>query len=127
VHCAVLAEAVVFLHFAFVLFVVLGGICVLFRYRFIYAHLPALAWGIAIELGGWICPLTPLENTARRCAGQAGYSGSFLRHYLLDILYPDGFDRTMQLQLAGLLVAFNLAIYIYLFYRRRKTKVQDQA
>ena len=115
-----LADLVVGAHFLFVLFVVLGGLLVLRWPRVAYLHLPAAIWGAAIELAGWICPLTPLENWLRRQAGSAGYSGGFVEHYLLPILYPTALNRHIQLMLGLLVIAVNLIIYAYVFRRRKR-------
>ena len=116
---ALLADLVVVLHFSFVLFVVLGGLLVLRWPRVAYLHIPAAIWGAAIELAGWTCPLTPLENWLRRQAGSAGYSGSFIEHYILPILYPSTLSRDIQLLLGFLVIVVNLTIYAYVFSRRR--------
>ena len=94
-----MADLVVVVHFLFVLFVVLGGLLVLRWPRVAYFHVPAAVWGAAIELGGWICPLTPLENSLRQQAGGTGYSGGFIEHYILPVLYPSALTRDIQLPL----------------------------
>lgn len=103
------------------LFVVLGGLLVL-RWPWIaYLHVPAAIWGATIELGGWVCPLTPLEHWLRGQAGSAGYSGGFIEHYLLPLLYPSALTRQIQLLLGFLVIAVNLAIYVYVFRRSSKS------
>ena len=114
-----LADVVVILHFIFVLFVVIGGLLVLRWPQLAYLHIPAAVYGAAIEFAGWVCPLTPLENWLRRQAGSAGYSGGFIEHYILPILYPSALSREIQLLLGFLVVAVNLAIYRYVFVRKR--------
>ncbi|MFN4063805.1 DUF2784 family protein [Azoarcus communis] len=114
------ADAVLVLHLAFILFVLAGGLPVLRWPRVAFAHLPAAAWGIHIELSGGLCPLTPLENTLRAWAGQAGYEGSFIEHYLLPVIYPDGLTRELQLALAGTVVVVNVAVYSWVLRRRGK-------
>src|SRR5205085_1230219 len=57
-----LADTVVALHLAFIVFVAVGGLLVAWRPAFAALHLPALAWGLYTESTGTICPLTPLEN-----------------------------------------------------------------
>ncbi|NMG72687.1 DUF2784 domain-containing protein [Parazoarcus communis] len=114
------ADAVLVLHLAFILFVLAGGLPVLRWPRVAFAHLPAAAWGIHIELSGGLCPLTPLENTLRARAGQAGYEGSFIEHYLLPVIYPDGLTRELQLALAGTVVVVNVAVYSWVLWRRGK-------
>lgn len=117
---AVLADLVVGIHFLFVLFVVLGGLLVLRWPRLAFLHIPAAVWGSWIEFSGGICPLTPLENSLRARAGQAGYSGGFIEHYLIPVLYPSELTREIQLLLGAVVIAINLAIYLYLFLPRRQ-------
>ncbi len=106
-----LAGVVVVLHVVFVAFVVLGGFLV-WRWRWVaWAHVPAAIWGVAIELGGWVCPLTPVENTFRARAGLAGYSGGFVEHHLLPLLYPTGLTAPTQLALGSVVVVVNLIAY----------------
>ncbi|AHG65676.1 DUF2784 domain-containing protein [Advenella mimigardefordensis] len=113
----VLADLVLVLHFAFILFAIFGGLLVLQRLRIIWLHLPALVWGATIVGLGAICPLTPLENTLRTMAGQQAYAGSFLEHYLLMAIYPPGLTREVQVLLAAGLVMLNVIIY-FLVWRR---------
>lgn len=113
-----LADALALVHFGFVVFVVAGGFLVLRWPRVAWAHLPAAAWGVAIELGGWICPLTPLENALRRSAGESGYTGGFVEHYLLPLLYPADLTRRVQLGLGMGVLLVNLFVYGWLAWRR---------
>ncbi len=117
----ILAGAVVVLHLGFVLFVAAGGLLVWRRRRWAWAHLPALAWGVWIELSGGICPLTPLENELRRLGGVAAYSGDFVGHYLLPALYPAGLDRGIQAALAAGVMALNAAVYWRVLRRPRRS------
>jgi hypothetical protein len=107
-----LADTLLFLHFAFVAFVLFGGLLLLRWRRLVWLHLPAALWGMAIMFGGWICPLTPLENRLRRMAGQSGLEGGFIEHYMLPLLYPSGLTRGVQVFLGLLALAVNLVIYI---------------
>jgi hypothetical protein len=117
-----LADLVVSIHFAFVLFVLLGGLLA-FRWRWVPClHLPAAVWGVFVELTGRICPLTPLENWLRGAAGQAGYQGDFVEHYVMPALYPEGLTRNIQLVLAAVVVVVNVAIYAAL-WRRSTPKI----
>ncbi len=113
-----LADGVLIVHLAFILWVVLGGLLVLRWPRLAWLHLPAVAWGIYVELSGWICPLTPLENSLREAAGQSTYSGGCIEHYLTALIYPDGLSRAIQFGLAALVVLINVTIY-WLLLRRR--------
>ncbi len=106
-----LADAVLVLHFGFVLFVVLGAFVVL-RWRWIaWLHVPAALWGAYVELSGRICPLTPLENSLRERGGAAGYAGGFIDHYLTTWMYPEGLTRTTQIVFGVLIVAICAATY----------------
>ena len=116
-----LADLVLVLHFAFILFVTAGSLLALRWPRSAFVHLPAAAWGVLIELRGWICPLTPLENTLRRAAGQAGYEGGYIDHYLLPVVYPSGLTRDAQLLLAAMVVLLNAGIYGLVWRRRLRS------
>lgn len=113
-----LADLVVLLHLGFVGFVTLGGLLALRWRRAPLLHLPALVWGVWIEISGGICPLTPLENRLREQAGGTVYSGGFVEHYILPVLYPAGLTRHTQFVLAGLVLAVNLAVYAVLWHHR---------
>jgi hypothetical protein len=121
----VIAELIVAVHFAFVLFVVLGGLLALRWPRVAWIHLPAAIWGASVEFTGWICPLTPLENRLRRASGEAGYQGDFIAHYILPVLYPNGLTRTDQLVLGGVALAINIAIYAFVIARHRRYRAKD--
>ena len=120
-----MADVVVVLHFAFVVFVVLGGLLAIRWPRVIWVHVPAVLWGVLIELGGWICPLTPLENRLRQQQGQPGYQRDFIAEYVVPVLYPDGLTRSHQVILGALALAINAAIYSVLFMKRRRTGAKD--
>jgi len=106
-----LADLLVLVHATFAVFVVLGGFLV-WRWRWIaWAHLPAAIWGAVIEYRDWICPLTPLENILRVRAGQAGYAGGFIEHYLIPVLYPSGLTPARQVLLGTLVVLVNVVAY----------------
>lgn len=118
------ADAIVALHLAFVLFVALGAILVLRWPRVAWFHVPAVIWGALVEFTGWICPLTPLENRLRRSAGETGYQGDFIAHYVLPVLYPNGLTRHDQLVLGGVALTINVAIYAVVLARHRRTAVK---
>lgn len=115
-----LADLVLVAHAAFVVFVVLGGLAVLRWPRLAWVHVPVAIWGAGIEFAGGICPLTPLENHLRRLAGEQGYAGGFVEHYVVAALYPEGLTRGVQIALGLLVIAVNLAIYACI-WRRKKT------
>jgi len=103
----VLADLVVVAHAGFVVFVVLGGLLALRWPWTMWLHLPAVAWGALVEIAGWPCPLTPLEQRLR---GE-GYDGGFVDRYCLPVLYPENLTRPVQVTLGLLVVAVNIAIY----------------
>ena len=115
----ILADALVGLHFLFIVFVVAGGFLAWRWRRAAWIHLPVAAWGALIEFAGWICPLTPLENQLRQAAGEAGYSGGFIEHYLIPIVYPGSLTRGMQLGLGIAVVVVNAVAYGKLAWGRR--------
>lgn len=111
-----LADLILVLHLGFVVFVSVGAVAVLLRPRLAALHLPCLAYGAAIELVGWICPLTPLEQDLRLRAGQEGYAGGFIEHYVGGLLYPDDWN-SVRIWLGLALIAFNAIVYGYLAVR----------
>ena len=117
---ALTADIIVLLHFSFILFVSTGGLLVLRWPRLAWLHLPCVAWGVVIEVSGGICPLTPLEISYRQAAGDPGYGGDFIDRYLLPVIYPASLSRSLQIGLALTLLLFNLTIYLYAWYRRKK-------
>jgi hypothetical protein len=120
-----LATLVVLGHFAFILFVMLGGLFALRWPRAPWLHIPCFVWGGWIEVSGGICPLTPLEHELRRAAGETPYAGGFIEHYILAIIYPAGLTRTVQLTLAVGLVILNVAVYAWVIRRRMRERSAD--
>jgi len=114
-----LADLLLLAHAAFVAYVLLGGVFVPRWPRSAWLHLPALLWGGGIELLGGICPLTPLEAHWRRLAGERGYAGGFVEHYVVPTLYPDGLTREAQIILGVLVLALNALIYGGWLWHRR--------
>ena len=115
----ILADLVVLAHFAFVVFVIAGVLLLLHSRWWAVLHVPAFLWGALIEFRGWICPLTPLENALRARAGQAGYTGGFIEHYITPILYPAGLTRRIEVVLGALVLVGNLLLYWWVWHRPR--------
>lgn len=117
-----LADGVLVLHGLFIAWAAFGALAVWRWPRLLVLHLPALAWGVWIEISGGICPLTPLENSLRRAAGQSGYSGGFIDHYLGGLIYPAGLTREAQWAVAGVLLAINVVLYGVMIVRVRRSR-----
>ncbi len=113
------ADAVLLLHGVFILFVVAGGLLALRWPLAAAVHLPCAAWGAYIEFSGGICPLTPLEQRLRTLAGEAGYTGGFIEHYLLPLIYPAGLTPTVQVVLGSGVIVVNLIVYGLVLRRHR--------
>ena len=114
-----LADAVVLVHLAFVIFVTLGGLLVWKWHRLAWVHLPAVVWGVGIEWSGAICPLTPLENWFLARSGQQMYEGDFIQHYVLPVLYPSELTRDVQSGLGALALVINVVVYWYVWKKMR--------
>jgi hypothetical protein len=115
-----LADLVLILHAGFVAFAVSGALLALRWPRIAWVHVPVALWAAGIEFFGGVCPLTPLENHWRQLAGQLGYPGGFVEHYLLSALYPDGLTRNVQFVLGGLVLLVNVTIYAWVLRRGRQ-------
>ena len=121
-----LADLVLIVHLAFVVFVLCGGLLVL-RWRWIaWLHMPAIAWGAFVEFSGWICPLTPLENWLRAQGGETAYRSDFIAQYLLPVLYPGDLTRDLQLLLGTVVVVLNTAVYWWLWQMQARGASRDR-
>jgi len=117
----ILADLLVIIHLAFILFVVLGGLLVLRWPRAALIHLPAAFWGAIIEFNHWICPLTPVEQKLRMAAGEDSYSGGFAEHYLLPLIYPEGLTQEIQVSLGLFVLLVNVMIYGFWLIRLNRS------
>lgn len=106
-----LADAVLVLHLGFMLFVGMGALAVAHRPAMLPAHLAAAGWGVLVEAAGLDCPLTRLEQALRRAAGEAGYAGGFIDHYVTAAIYPAGLTRPVQMAIGAAVLAWNAALY----------------
>jgi Protein of Unknown function (DUF2784) len=109
------ADAVLLLHLLFILFAVLGALLALRWRAVLWLQVPAFLWAGYVMASGRICPLTPLENALRHKAGEVGYQGGFVEHYITALIYPDGLTRALQLGLALGVVLINFALYAWLW------------
>ena len=120
---ALLADLMILLHAIFILFVVFGGVLVLWRRGLAWFHVPCALWGTLIEFQGWACPLTYLENDLRAAAGTSGYSDGYIDQYLMPLVYPLGLTSDMQVLLGLAVVFINVIIYT-LIWRNMRAKSQ---
>jgi len=114
------ADTLVLLHLAFILLVLFGGLLILKWRKAIYLHLPAAVWGVAVECLHLGCPLTDWENRLRVGAGQAGYQGGFVEHYIWPLIYPAGLTPQIQVALGAVVLLLNLGIYAWVIRRWRR-------
>jgi hypothetical protein len=117
-----LADAVAIVHLLFVVFVIAGGLAALRWPKVAWFHLPAALWGALVEVMGWICPLTPLEDRFRMLSGSAAANGDFVTRYLLPVLYPERLTPVLQKILGALVVAVNVVVYAIVIRRRRRSR-----
>ena len=110
----------VLLHFAFIVFVIFGGLLV-FKWRWlIWLHIPASIWAALIAMVGWICPLTPVENMLRHAAGGQIYTGSFIERYLVPVIYPTGLNREIFIAMGVFVIVINMIVYTILFLKCKR-------
>jgi hypothetical protein len=119
------ADLVVLVHAAFVVFVIFGGLLGLRWPKALWVHAPAVVWGVIVEYAGFICPLTPLEISLRERAGEAGYRGGFVEHYVESLLYPTGLTRGLQVAFGTFALIVNLVVYWRVLARRRRRESHD--
>ncbi len=122
-----LADAVLAIHFAFVLFAIFGAFAVFWRRWVAYFHLPYVIWAAAVNLVPFTCPLTPLENTLRIAAGQRGYDAGFIDHYLTPLVYPDGMSAPVALVAGVSVVVWNALAYGFIYVRCRRSTQSGRA
>jgi len=114
------ADAVVLLHFGFILYVLLGGLLSYKWLWLLWLHLPAVVWGAVMSMAGWICPLTPLEIKLRAAGGGGHYSSGFIEHYILPVIYPAGLSRELQTTMGIALLMVNALVYSGLIIKYKK-------
>lgn len=116
------ADLTLIIHFAFIIFVIFGALLFFVSRKIIYAHVPALIWGIYIELTHSVCPLTYLENWFLNKAKLTTYSEGFIQNYLVPIVYPSNLTNNLQTYLAIVLIIANVVIYGLIISKQKKTK-----
>jgi len=114
------ADLTLIVHFAFIIFVVFGALLFFVSTKIIYVHVPALIWGIYIELTHSVCPLTYLENWFLQKANLTIYSEGFIQNYLLPIVYPKNLTEDLQTYLAIVLIVANMIMYGFIISKSKK-------
>jgi hypothetical protein len=122
-----LANLVIIVHLAFVIFAVLGGFLLLKWRSLAWLHVPACLWGALVELAGWVCPLTPLENWLREKGGGLVYRTDFIEHYILPLLYPAALTRSSQMLLGLLVLSVNLGLYGWILWRTAQKQARGNS
>ena len=118
----ILTDSIVAIHLLFIIFVIFGSFLVLYKKWFVWIHIPAAIWGACVELFGWYCPLTPLENWFRSGGDRMTYEGGFIEHYLIPIIYPENLTRNMQIVLGLSVIVINIVVYFIVLSRIKKLK-----
>lgn len=112
----VAADVVVGVHLLWIVFIILGALP---GKRWLIVrlfHLASIIFSLLLQTFGWICPLTHLEVWLRQQQAKAlGYSGSFIAHYLEEIIYLDASPIHIFI---GTLVVIALSLVLYQPWRR---------
>lgn len=117
---ALLADLVLLLHLLFILFVLFGALLVRYRGWIAWLHIPMFLWGAVVNLASLQCPLTPLEKHYRQLAGESGYEGGFVEHYIAPLIYPEGLTQELGVIVGSVTLLWNIAIYTWLLFSRRR-------
>ena len=114
------ADLTLIAHFAFIIFVVFGALLFIVSTKIIYLHVPALIWGIYIEITHSVCPLTYLENWFLQKANLSTYSEGFIQNYLVPIVYPTNLTKDLQIYFAIVLIVANMIMYGLIISKSKK-------
>ena len=120
------ADLTLIVHFAFIIFVVFGALLFFVSTKIIYVHVPALIWGIYIEITHSICPLTYLENWFLQKANLTTYSEGFIQNYLVPVVYPMNMTDDLQTYLAIVLIVANMIMYGLIISKSKKKNQPSQ-
>lgn len=120
---AAAADAVLLIHFLFAAFAVFGGALVAYNLSWAWLHVPTVLWSSLVNLMGWTCPLTPVEKALRLRAGQTGYAGGFIQHYIGRAVYPGGMPRRLELVAGVSILVGNLVVYAAILALRQQSAV----
>ena len=114
------ANLTLIVHFAFILFVVLGALLFFVSTKIVFIHIPAFIWGSYIELTHSICPLTYLENWFLHKSNLTTYSEDFIQNYLVSIVYPTNLSTDLQIYLGIAIIVVNMIIYGFIISKLKK-------
>ncbi len=120
---------VVTVHFAFIGYVVIGGLLALRWRRTMWLHVPAVIWGAAISTKRVDCPLTWVERWARAKAGMAPLPpDGFIGHYVTGVIYPVSWVGGIEFAVFAV-VAVSWALYFWPrnFWPRIKRRARHRA
>ncbi|WP_214366481.1 DUF2784 domain-containing protein [Pseudonocardia sp. H11422] len=118
----VLADAAMLAHFAFLVYLALGGFLGWWRPWLLLAHAPVLLWGLLSVTVGLECPLTVVEDWARHRAGERGLdSGGFIETYLTGVIYPEQYLGLVRALVVVVVVVSWVGAVVRI--RRRRTGV----
>ena len=124
-----LADAILLIHFAFVVFVVVGFLLILIgllaRWSWVHnrvfriTHLAAIGIVVLQAWFGQLCPLTVWENQFRQQAGESGYAETFVEHWLHKLLFyqAESWVFTIIYSVFGVLV-----VLVWFLGRRRASQ-----
>lgn len=122
-HYRIVADAVLLIHFLFAVFAVFGGALVAYNFNWAWLHVPTVLWSSLVNLMGWTCPLTPVEKALRLRAGQTGYTGGFIQHYIGRAVYPGGMPRRLELVAGVSILVGNVVVYAVILALRQQPAV----
>jgi hypothetical protein len=122
-----MADVVVVIHFAFVVFVVIGGLLALRWPKALWLHVPSVIYSIWIITFSINCPLTPLERDLRERAGEGRYEESFIERYVEGVLYPGDMLRQAQAVAAIIVVGSWIAVGVRARTRSRRAEACSRA
>jgi hypothetical protein len=100
-----LAELVVLAHVAYLAALIFGGFAAARWPKLLPWHLGAVGWALGAVTIRYDCPLTGLEQQFREYAGYRVYEGSFLRHYIRGVLFPEWMTPFVVAAIVALVVA----------------------
>ncbi|GAA0575105.1 DUF2784 domain-containing protein [Kribbella sandramycini] len=113
-----LADVMMVLHAAFLLFFVLGGFLAWKWPKVVWAHLAVAVWSLAIVVIDYDCPLTGAEKSFLRRGGEEVYATGYINHYLDGTIWPEGATPTAE-KIGFALIVISYVGFFVLRSRRR--------